>query len=282
MPRALSPVLAVRGHLQRWAADSQLSCDDRGYVLALADNFFQPPSSCTIEELKHGDGQELGKDGAIGKIQALHSSSALACNIFDYWRGRDTAVLAEALGGGGRFCRIEFEAKFPTGLGGKAPNLDVLLTNCGGGQVAIESKFLEPYGPTKKPAPFKEKYFPAGKGLWTSVNLPQAQRLAERMKAEPGLYKYLDAQQLLKHLLGLGQRPAGLALVYLWFDVGGDAGMQHAAEIASFLSDLAGLPLPVTGMSYQHLHRRMEDLAGPEHRSYLDYIGRRYLAAAGG
>jgi hypothetical protein len=29
---------------------------------------------------------ELGENGGRGKIQALHSSSALVCNFFDYWR----------------------------------------------------------------------------------------------------------------------------------------------------------------------------------------------------
>ncbi len=279
MARQTSPSAGIRAHLKRWASDAHLSCDARGYVLTLADNFFEPLSACAIAEIRQGDGQELGKDGAPGKIQALHSSSALACNVFDYWRGRDTTALAQAIGADGCFCHIQFEAKFPTRLGGKAPNLDVLLTRTGGGQIAIESKFLEPYGSTKRPVPFKEKYFPPdGDGLWNRVNLPQAQRLADRLRAEPGIYTYLDAQQLLKHLLGLGQRPAPVSLRYLWYDVGGDAGRQHGEEIAGFLADLSGLRLPVEATSYQALFCRLQDHAGPVHQAYLDYLGRRYFS----
>ena len=278
MPRTLIPATALRKRLSSWAGEMGIATDKDDYVLTLADNFFQPLSACTLAEIGAGDGQELGKEGERGKMQALHSSSALAANVFDYWRGRDTAILSSALGYSGRFCQIQFEAKFPTGLGGKAPNLDLLLSKANGGQVAIESKFLEPFGASKKPKPFKEKYFPTeGDGLWSRVNLPEAQRLADRLRAEPGLYKYLDAQQLLKHLLGLGQRSVSASLLYLWYDVGGDAGREHAEETAAFLSELTGLRLPVAASTYQAVYGRLVEQGGVEHRAYLDYLGRRYF-----
>ncbi len=43
-------------------------------------------------------GSELGENGGRGKIQTLHSSSAIVCNFFDYWRAGDLKPLAEALG----------------------------------------------------------------------------------------------------------------------------------------------------------------------------------------
>jgi hypothetical protein len=88
-------------------------------------------------------------DGGRGKIQALHSSSALACSWLDYWRGRDLTPLSQAFGVSVPFSAIALEQKFPTGLGGIGPNLDVLIT-CGDGSLfGIESKFTEPYRKAK-------------------------------------------------------------------------------------------------------------------------------------
>ncbi len=52
------------------------------------------------EDFAGGDGGELGRGGAIpGKMQAVHSSSALSCNLFHYWRriGRPD-IIAKACG----------------------------------------------------------------------------------------------------------------------------------------------------------------------------------------
>ena len=175
---------------------------------------------------------------------------------------------------------MQFEAKFPTGLRGKAPNLDLLLGKSDGGHLAIESKFLEPYGGAK-PKPFKEKYFPDGDGLWERAGLPRAELVARRLRDNPGQYRYLDAQQLLKHLLGLGKGSGALSLLYLWFDVGGDAGREHAAEIGSFLTDLDGLRVPLSAMTYQALYQNLSEGGGSEHRAYLEYLGGRYFGAVG-
>ena len=279
MGRTASPAAGIRSRLKRWAGTAGLAIDEKGYTRALDDNFYQPLTACTVAELKQGDGAELGEKGRIGKIQALHSSSALCCNLFDYWRGRDTATLATALKLGSRICSLQFEAKFPTGLGGRPPNLDLLLGTAGGDRVGIESKFLEPYG-TAKPKPFKEKYFPEGEGLWERAGLPQAQQLAQSLRDNPARYQYLDAQQLLKHLLGIGQRGEGFSLLYLWFDPGGDAGRDHAAEADAFVAALGGLRVGVASRTYQSLYNDLRNAAGPEHGEYLEYLGRRYFPEA--
>lgn len=108
-----------------------------------------PLSACSRRDLAGGDGSELGKGGGRGKIQALHSSAALACNFFDYWRGRDLGLLSRALGISVRLCAVAFEQKFPTRLGGIAPNLDVVLYGCDGSLFAVESKFTEPFTKSK-------------------------------------------------------------------------------------------------------------------------------------
>ena len=280
MGRTGSPAAGVRATLKTWAANAGCAIDEKGYVRSLEANFFEPLSACTHAEFAMGDGAELGKNGAVGKIQALHSSAALACNVFDYWRGRDTAALAQALGTPGRFCSIQFEAKFPTGLGGKAPNLDLLLGRTDGAHIAVESKFLEPYGGAK-PRLFKEKYFPEGPGLWERVGLPQAERVARQLREKPDTFLYLDAQQLLKHLLGLAQREGTYSLLYLWYDVGGDAGSAHEEEVRAFLSALSGARVPLSSRTYPSLYQGLSDAGGAAHRSYLDYLGRRYFSSVG-
>ena len=98
MSKPQPPATHIRSRLVKWAAGVTIDIDEQGYVRALVDNFFEPLSTCTASEIAQGDGAELGRDGQRGKIQALHSSSALACNVFDYWRGRDSTILAKALG----------------------------------------------------------------------------------------------------------------------------------------------------------------------------------------
>ena len=105
---------------------------------------FQGLSSSARSDFKRGDGTELGKNGKRGKIQALHSSSALACNWFDYWRGRDLQMLARALGQSGDFCELALEQKYSTRLGGIGPNLDVVLKCADGRLFAMKASSRSP------------------------------------------------------------------------------------------------------------------------------------------
>ncbi len=53
------------------------------YTTKLEENLFEPLSSSTQDYIESGDGGEL--TGYPAKMQALHSSSALGVNIFQYW-----------------------------------------------------------------------------------------------------------------------------------------------------------------------------------------------------
>src|SRR5665648_1118335 len=58
------------------------------YTTTLDDNLFKPLHPQTKKELAAGDGGEInGTENKPAKMQALHSSSALGVNLFDYWRG---------------------------------------------------------------------------------------------------------------------------------------------------------------------------------------------------
>ncbi|MEP7247187.1 MAG: hypothetical protein ABI885_26365, partial [Gammaproteobacteria bacterium] len=154
--------------------------------------------------------------GRRAKMSALHSSAALAVNVFDYWSERSPGLLVTALGLNGPAAPIEFEAQFPTALDGIPPNLDVAIRFHSGAVIGIESKFTEwlaPKSPNKEH--FRDKYFDVGEaagGLWTSAGLPKCQKLAEAVHAKATRFRYLDAAQLLKHALGLATQHRNCSL----------------------------------------------------------------------
>ena len=106
-----------------------------------------------LDQLAAGSGQELSADADAGpKFCAAHSSSALAVNTFGAWIGREGFL---TLAGRTGFTGLRFEAKFPTGLKGNPPNLDV-VADSRSGVVAIESKCTEYLG--KHVASFQPSY----------------------------------------------------------------------------------------------------------------------------
>ena len=271
-----SPAQPVRDQQREWARSKQIAFDDAGYTTAVRDNLFQALSPCSEDEFRAGDGSELGKTGPRGKMQALHSSSALVCNVFDYWRGRDTGPLAAALDIAGPICSIAFERKYPTGLQGKAPNLDVVLRPAHGPVLAIESKFLEPYDSRAKTG-FKGKYFQSEPGLWQTVGYPRCQDLAKSLYETQGNHAWLHAAQLLKHVLGLSRSGGEWVLLYLWYELPGDAGPEHESEIAAFEQCATGDGILFRSLSYQELFRRLKRGSDGLDAQYLDYLEARYF-----
>ena len=125
------------------------------YTTTVDENLFQPLNEQTRKELIEGDGSEL-KIGANrpSKIQALHSSSALGINIFDYWRKfSDISVIVTACGltraNSTMTGRIQFEQKFPIDDRFQySPNLDVVIYPDNPRKIkvyGIECKFTESY-----------------------------------------------------------------------------------------------------------------------------------------
>ena len=122
-----TPIDIIKERQRRWAQRSGRSLDDKGYCGCTDDNMFQPLSDAARRDFERGGGDALD-----GKICAVHSSSALACNWFDYWRERDFDVLSTAFGVSEPFVTLQLEAHVPTGMRGADANLDVLLTTASG------------------------------------------------------------------------------------------------------------------------------------------------------
>lgn len=55
------------------------------YINKLEDNLFEPLSQSVLKNLTSGDGNEFGSGITPGEMQALHLSSAISVNFFDYW-----------------------------------------------------------------------------------------------------------------------------------------------------------------------------------------------------
>lgn len=271
-----SPALSVKKQQRKWADTKGIGYDKSGYTHNLNDNLFRPMSTASISEFSKGDGGELGNPYKRGKIQALHSSSALACNVFDYWRGRDATILTKSLGLSAKNpTNIEFERKFPTGLRGNAPNLDVVITSENSSITAIESKFLEPY--SNHHNGFKKKYFESSPGLWEKTNFHHCQKLAYFLQTGEITFKWLHAEQLLKHILGLSNSGLQWRLLYLWYEIPSRESYEHLSEIIKLSSFLEADRIHFKFMSYQTLFAAIQSYAGEIDRDYLSYLGERYF-----
>jgi hypothetical protein len=261
----------------------------RTYATPLERNLFEPLSAEVRGEYNAGDGGELrGQNGSPGKIQALHSSSALCCNVFAYWRRIGHAdVIARACDLPDVRMTVAFEQKLPIDASRfrYPPNLDAVFRYENGSTdvIGVESKFCEPFSSRAHPG-LKSAYLEPGcVDFWQGM--PELRNLAEKMCPEDRTYEHLDAPQLLKHILGLRRNATrGSLLVYLYYDVPGEGGAKHAAEVEEFVDIALKDGVGVLALTYQDLiirlltdNRVLSESSRPEHTQYLNYISERYL-----
>jgi len=251
---------------------------NKPYARCLSGNLYCQPSSETVHEFEIGKGNEIRS----GKMRALHSSSALVLNIFEYWRqSNHIDEIARACGAPFGTTTMQFERTYPILVGGTPPHLDVELSGERLNSVlAIESKFTEPYQRHTKRT-IKEKYFTAP-SLW--AELPsRCRELAVRIHEEEQgktSFAYLDAPQLLKHLLGLSLTTKAsnkaFELLYLWYEVpSSPEAKKHRLELEQFKQCL-GDEVRLRDMTYQDLFEAIRKCPNAS-KDYLDYLGQRYF-----
>lgn len=251
------------------------------YTLNIDDNLFQPLTSSTKISFQRGDGNELS--GNPAKMQAVHSSSALAVNIFQYWQNIDQAEkIAFACG----FCRqttkiskeIEFEVKYSISKQfGFSPNIDVVIKNEATAPYkvfAIECKFTEAYA-KRGDHGLKEKYIDLN--VWDEI--PHLHQLAQLISPTDTKFKYLHSAQLIKHILGLNKAygKSNFRLLYLWYDTFGNEGAIHKNEISDFIKIARTDGIAIHEMSYQKLIAQLAKNFRTFHEEYIKYITSRYL-----
>lgn len=254
------------------------------YTRELNQNLFRPLSSLAREQFEKGDGNEIyGRLGNPAKMQALHSSSALGVNIFQYWQDIDqVSVIAAACG----FCqsgndiaeKIVFEDKYEiNSTFGISPNIDVVIHNKASFNVkrfAVECKFSEAYN-TYGHSGLKEKYL--NQNIWSEI--PNIYSLAKTISPDDHKFHYLHAAQLIKHILGLktcyGKN--GFKLLYLWYDTLGDAGGIHRREVEEFAEAVKADGVNFLSMSYQELIGKLSSNYRNEHPDYIKFLTERYF-----
>lgn len=280
MPSNLNIKEAVLASQRCWAAAHGKHADERGYLDSYELNLASPMSATSLAAFSSGDGGEMkGRPGRPAKMSALHSSSALAVNVFDHWTNRDRSPLQRALGLPSVIVRVDFECKCATGLSGNPPNLDVALPLRDGTVLAIESKFTE-WMTAKRPRlpDFATKYLSRERRLWEVRGLVRCQRLAEAVADGSEQFRHLDVLQLLKHALGLATcYPGRFSLGYCYAYQSGPKQELHAAEVQRF-DDFVGPEIQFRPLDYKTLIERLADACGaqPEHLAYVTYLQARY------
>lgn len=255
------------------------------YTPHLNQNLFEPLDPAIKKSLESGDGSEInGSPNRPAKMQAVHSSSALGVNIFQYWQRIDqTPKIAAACG----FCRrgneisekIVFEDKYPIAKSFRyPPNIDVVIHNSNSARYkrfAIECKFSEAYS-TQGDHGLKRKYLDLAE-VWGDI--PNLHGLAEEICPDYNIFKYLHPAQLIKHILGLKKAfgKKGFRLLYLWYDVLGEEGATHQQEVDRFIRIARSDDIKFHALSYQDLIARISTEHRPDHGKYVKYITGRYL-----
>jgi len=254
------------------------------YTTTLDENLFQPLLSDVRDSFSDGDGGELGDSKMPGKMQAVHSSSALGVNIFQYWKSiSEVPVIAAACGlckkGSDVSFDIHFEEKFPINDSfGFHPNIDAVIHNKSAAKFkrfAIECKFSEAYGGYKHGG-LKKKYLECH-GIWDDI--PELRRFSKRISPDDNKFKHLHPAQLVKHVLGLKRQFGlnGFRLLYLWYDVPGEEGKCHRDEATEFASVAKNDGIRFHSITYQELIAGMAKNLRPSHGDYIQYVTERYL-----
>ena len=252
--------------------------------LTLEENLFQPLNAETRADFEAGGLAELGSAGNPGRMQAVFSSSALVCNVFDYWRsrflrGESLAVLTNALGAPSPIKQMQFEQAYRTGLGGTPPRLHVVLRSDEATPFLIETKFVGPGHDTGDVG--TKDYFPNNGELWGKYGLPRCEALARRMYADQEQFDRLDVLQLLNHILGaVNTFQKNFTLLYLWYDFPSYDAAGHRAEVETFMLRLNG-EIDFRSMTYQELFKKIR-VAPNVDEKYIAYLADRYFYHSSG
>ena len=254
---------------RRFVAYRGANLDNRGWATDYQENLFAPLHPDTRADFEHA-GELTPTSG--GRIAAPHSSTALAINVFDVWRGRDLTPLGDALA-----FKIDEVVGYERGhsLGFQRPaQPDIELSTFDGTSLAVEVKLREPYG--KVSNEFAERYFETP-GLWDE--LPNMRELAGRIASGEVEFTTLHAAQLIKHALGLSRAYGdGFVLGYLWQYLPSEVGGTHLQELQVF-SAVADADIRFMAITVTELLERLDSTrCDPK---WLDYMTARYVTPLG-
>ncbi|MCP5385462.1 MAG: hypothetical protein H6916_01415 [Novosphingobium sp.] len=192
-------------------------------------------------------GRAAGNEIESGKFGSRQSSAALAANGFGWFLDRPAELpmfppLAD-LPGPVSSVEVEREIRFPWS-GGRHPWLDAVVETASH-VIGIESKRYEPFR-DRKHAEFADAY---ERDVW-GERMDRWCAMRDQLRAEPRLYRHLDAAQLVKHAFALGTEAArsgaNPVLLYLYAEPAGDKAptdaecLAHRREIDHFAAQVTG------------------------------------------
>jgi len=264
---------AIKKQQQSWALAEQIEFDKKGYVKELRHNLFQDLDKDSFNEFGAGKGRELE-----GHMLALHSSSALLVNMFEYWRqAKRISEIAEACGATPGITDMIFEKQYKiSNLG--TPHLDIEFSSKFSVPFVIEAKFTEPYRKiTQRNDTNLNKYL-ARNSLWDGIQ--KCKKLAQTIFEQEGKvtnWKHLDSPQLLKHILGLtGKFGIGkFNLLYLWYYSPSPEAEVYRDEINNF-KEIVETEVLFSDMTYQELFGAIQTIPDLDSK-YLAYLKERYF-----
>ena len=261
----------------KWATQRKIPCEGC-YTKSVEDNIFNHElHPDTKREYERGKGHE--REGKRAHMKALHSSSALVVNVFDYWRRQNRIQdIARCCGAQGIISGMEFEKIHPVkGVDRTPPHLDVEFA--GLTPLAIESKFTETYH-RKTRRNNKDTHlnvYLEQCDIWSGI--PKLKALAETIVQQSGArtnFEYLDAPQLIKHVLGLkSSYGSSFCLLYLWHKLNSREAKQHGEELACF-SDIIKDEVGFRIITYQDLYIGIRHLPDVD-SLYIEYLEQRYF-----
>lgn len=251
-------------------------------------NLYAKLSEDNKNDYNKGSGGEI-RDTTTRRapMKAAFSSSAIVVNLFQYWQGKDTSPLLEVLVKNNDKTintTIKFEDKFEIDENKKKfpkpANLDVTIELLEKNKIiAIESKFTEPYGSVD--VKISKSYLE--ESLWNKYpDLKKLKNLTENIYNKKCNFQYLDAAQLIKHILGLknSKYKENFTLLYLWYDVPNTKeAKEHQEEIEAFASIAKA-----DGINFRHItyQKVIENLNKEENKNienfkeYINYLEERY------
>jgi hypothetical protein len=198
-----------------------------------------------------------GVDGA--RLRQPDSAAALALNSFLNWR-RCPQLLRVA--GESGFRELRFEARCPTGIRGTPPLLDLIAAG-DAVIVAVTARCAE-YLSHRHAG-----LAPAYDAIHALPAMTPWLELLHRLRAEPGLFRYVDAPALLKYAIGLGRtfpdRPVKLAYLF-WEPVDAhrfEPFRGHRAELAWLVGSVDGASVRLVAQSFDELWSEWQALAEP-------------------
>jgi len=267
-----------------WADLRDIEVCEAGYTASSATNLYRPLTPETRDELSRCPQRPLGEatESKPASLRLLHSREALNCNFFDYWRGRDPAVLGEAIRPGASAASLSFSHTPESGddpASSRGEPVDVLIEG-DDRPTALLTSFTETYDAAPGASSARPTTRPDdAQSPWSE--LPGCRGLALDLCARPDRFGMLPVARLLEQGAALTRRYGHreFRLVFLWYDVPHAAAKQLRHEIDRFRMRVGG-EIDFDAHSFQELFDRLVPHCS-EHRGYAEYLSSRYFTPPG-